>query len=666
MKITTLISLILLLHGMLYANENLSSGKLPFDGLDNTTVTYFDVDGDKDKDVLLVDKQTFEYRFFENNSTSNTISFIERTNLTSIFETLQEPTVHTVDVDNDGYTDIFIQGLDGESKPVLKHYRTIYSTFNEGYFFQDAGNLIYENVSSPSFLFEDLDSDGDKDILIRGYSTSQKKLVTNIFRHDYFSTYSIFTHLPDLQISGISFSFRSIPSGYFIDIDQDGDKDMFCNSPFEVYLNTSTPENINFETIAPAPSSTETYNHVNAYFMDLDSDGDLDFIMKPSYNAIECYRNLGGTDETVSFEKVTGIAFDNLDISSPFTQNLYSHVEVSIRNTNQRKVLYNSSTTSQINFEEVLTIEDPENIYTPTKCYPLQCNIQQHYLDVNNDGYSDIIKLWQHTTLKESFFNIYTSTSARNFNNSLTNLFSDKGYLSNFVIVKGLTTQYEEKNMIIIFIEKNGICTAKLVTNLENPDNIDTQDITGITLDEGFFDISGRFRSTNFVDIDSDGDKDLLLKIKDESTNNYTLKIYENQSTNNNLIFVESQVEFPQFTSVNISSFMDLNGDKQKDIIIQGVSTSGKMVGEYFINTSIVSSLSKEITLPQINLNINGITLNKIKTTSYIKVMDITGNTLLNKIIQPNSQNKAIPYRFKHDKLYIINMNGISQKVIFH
>jgi hypothetical protein len=163
------------LHSIMYINDG--SGNFsalpdtPFEPMNNGSVAFVDVDGDGDQDVLMTG---------QNLSLTNHISKLYLNDGTGSFsEMMNTPFVGTIyssmsfaDIDGDNDQDVLITGQDDDLDPISK----LYTNDGSGNF-TEVMDTPFEGVSEGSIAFGDVDGDNDQDVLITGSFSS--KLYTN-------------------------------------------------------------------------------------------------------------------------------------------------------------------------------------------------------------------------------------------------------------------------------------------------------------------------------------------------------------------------------------------------------------------------------------------------------------------------------------------------------
>ena len=272
-----------------------------------------DFDGDGDIDFLVgtrnnyyFNDETSNLRYFENTDGQFTLEDRTELNISPFggVDVGNEATPVFTDLDNDGDLDAVM----GEK------YNGKLSVFinKDGKFYADPNHQLV-NILDPLSntydivpVFVDIDDDGDQDLFVcQDYGFG-----INFFRNDGGDFVLETSPLADAQ-------YLRNTSLAFIDVDNDGDLDALIGNytygplPVVYYQNNGTASNPNFaETTAPSPFDDLGFEQdANVYAVDLDHDGDTDLVVSETY-----YNGWYGDDDatrTWFFENNGDGSFDN-------------------------------------------------------------------------------------------------------------------------------------------------------------------------------------------------------------------------------------------------------------------------------------------------------------------------------------------------------------------
>ncbi len=160
----------------LYTNDgagNFTFVSTPFEGIYLGSIAFADIDGDNDQDVLITGAGS-SYKaiskLFINNGTG---TFTEVTG--TPFDPVHRSSIAFEDIDADGDKDVLITGKSSSGR-----ISKLYSNDGNGNFTLVTGT-IFEGVDNSSIAFADIDGDNDQDVVITGLSDSGRisKLYTN-------------------------------------------------------------------------------------------------------------------------------------------------------------------------------------------------------------------------------------------------------------------------------------------------------------------------------------------------------------------------------------------------------------------------------------------------------------------------------------------------------
>ncbi|MEO8209902.1 MAG: FG-GAP-like repeat-containing protein [bacterium] len=259
-------------------------------GYNSTRFVDIDADGDKDLfvSVLYLSQNSNNFAFYRNegNAFNPNYQIISNDYINNV-DVGGNSNIRFVDIDNDGDKDLFM----GCDYAKLAYYQ------NTGTVTYPSFNLITDSlpILSTSFnyapAFEDLDNDGDKDLLLGSYIKDSLWFFRNTGTASNFN----FT----LEARGHQINLDTLPQSSnptFADIDNDNDKDLFIgatNGKIFFYENTGTVSNFIFTFRTAYYSSIDVGNESIPRFFDLDGDGDYDLFIGEEYGKISYYKNEG-------------------------------------------------------------------------------------------------------------------------------------------------------------------------------------------------------------------------------------------------------------------------------------------------------------------------------------------------------------------------------------
>ncbi|WMN06954.1 FG-GAP-like repeat-containing protein [Marivirga arenosa] len=193
--------------------RNMSNGNFeeipdtPFDGLKGA-ISFADVDGDHDQDVLIVGSDT---KLFYNDGNGVYTEVID-----TPFDLLRGPFAFA-DIDNDNDLDLLGMYPDGTYDRTAKLFEN-----NGSGIFTEIENTIFDAVQGGSVEFVDIDGDHDQDVLIIGSNNSS----TNITKFYMNNGSGVFTRLSDGYAADAPFQGVRYSAYAFADVDGDLDQDV--------------------------------------------------------------------------------------------------------------------------------------------------------------------------------------------------------------------------------------------------------------------------------------------------------------------------------------------------------------------------------------------------------------------------------------------------------
>ncbi|MEM8528881.1 MAG: FG-GAP-like repeat-containing protein [Bacteroidota bacterium] len=267
-----------------------------------TNVTLVDIDGDGDFDAFIGSTNYISY--FKNTSTNPNIPAFELSIERDPFglSSGYYSTPVFVDIDNDGDLDAFVGSDTFNGSPTgIAYFENTTTDSSVPAFLRSTstepfGVFGFGDDSIPDFI--DIDEDGDFDVFV-----GSEEGTTRFFRNTGTPNNPAFSLSTSLEPFGISdVGSNSAPS--FVDIDNDGDLDVFVKGDFfytgrniNYFENTSTNGSIAAFTLVSSenPFGMEyIIPNGKPSFADLDNDNDLDlFIGKPSGGLVKFFENQG-------------------------------------------------------------------------------------------------------------------------------------------------------------------------------------------------------------------------------------------------------------------------------------------------------------------------------------------------------------------------------------
>jgi hypothetical protein len=276
-----------------YSFQFVTTNYLTFDNGNFCHPNLVDIDGDRDPDLLCnVNNHILQYR---NQGTIGAPNFVYETdNFCGLYVPYMDPWF--VDIDGDGDLDLFSGTSEIPGPPGLYLFLNQGTPQNPNYFLY-SNNVVPGVFTQASAIIHavtaDIDADGDQD-LFASDMTGHTYYWENVGTPLQFSFQYQTNNWQNLYIGTVGTRYFC-----FYDIDHDGDFDLFINELVDVgewklyfYRNEGTPQvaNIVLESedvfpelyiIEPAP-----------YLIDIDHDGDGDLFVGDAYGGIRFFRNL--------------------------------------------------------------------------------------------------------------------------------------------------------------------------------------------------------------------------------------------------------------------------------------------------------------------------------------------------------------------------------------
>lgn len=246
--------------------------------------SFRDLDGDGDLDLLVSNKIRTDdpnrgaLFVFENDGSPSAPSFRGRGTVDGLAAGYHYAPAF-IDVDGDGDDDILMGGWQDE----ISYYRNDGDGFPPRWTLADTAFLTLTRGRNAAPALGDLDGDGDQDLLVGEASGA-----LNYYVNEGRPGAPEFRLLSD-EFQDIDVGRRSVP--FLVDLDDDGDLDLAVGSEssgLHIYRNVGSRTDPRFEVDVPLDLEMPAFTVPN--FVDLDDDGDLDFVTGGSGGGLIVYR----------------------------------------------------------------------------------------------------------------------------------------------------------------------------------------------------------------------------------------------------------------------------------------------------------------------------------------------------------------------------------------
>ncbi|MFZ1281819.1 MAG: T9SS type A sorting domain-containing protein [Ignavibacteriaceae bacterium] len=454
------------------------------------------------------------------------------------------------DLNNDGNPDLIIGNLDDKADFFWNNSHDFPTTF-----WKDTSVLsnVYQNgqtntnAAYPTFI--DLDGDIDRDLVIGGYNGLRYyQNIGTISLPEFVAVDTIFANV-NTQIG-------TDAQPAFVDIDDDGDLDLFMGIGESFSLDTTTfPEagiTLGFRNTGTASNPMFTLDNtlvtgipdigLNSYptFVDLDNDEDFDLVFGRDLQTLVYYRNTGTKQNPIWTANTT--TFSGVETSSYWKNPTFSDLDYD----GDFDLIYGTDDGVLYSYRNIGTVTSPsfQNYPDYFKIVKLDAGGATVSLaDFDNDGDNDLLSgTWlgkfvyfknDGTSTKPNFKVNTTAFSNLTVNSYSSPIFVDIDKDLDYDIVSGALS-----GQVFLYINNNGTFTQNATM------------FSGI--DVGWMSIP------SFADLDNDGDLDLLVGGETGSETKYYTNDGNNVFTVNTTAF--SSVTFPSYGRPILADF-DNDGD---------------------------------------------------------------------------------------------------------
>ena len=241
---------------------------------------FFDADADGDVDLLLLGQDAAGDPLTALYLNDGAGTFSQDATASAVFTDVRFGAIEIGDLlNNDGIPEILVAGEEDASGTNVANTE-LYENDGTGTFTVSGSSGDFVDVDTGDIAFSDNDLDGDLDVIING--NSDGSIITNLYRNDDGAdTFTVYPFVNDNLDDAEDGTLR------FIDIDNDGDEDLFLTGENQ---DTGGQSAVLFENLISGGFSKVTTTNFfpvqfsTSSFGDLDRDGDADLTLSGRSN----------------------------------------------------------------------------------------------------------------------------------------------------------------------------------------------------------------------------------------------------------------------------------------------------------------------------------------------------------------------------------------------
>jgi len=509
----------------------------------NSALDVGDIDNDGDLDIM-ISGQSVTYlpitKLYKNNGLG---SFTVVNN--TPFDFVEGGSIDFADIDGDSDLDVLMTGSIRNPGGANNRITKLYKNNGQGNFTL-VNNTPFPGLNYSDAAFEDIDFDGDQDLIISG-SANVNQYITNVYLNDGTGNYSlqipntlkplwnsnlVFADIDndnnnELLLTGLASSLRASLHSILYKKDSGGHFNIYCDTSFyKVYAGSSI-------------------------FLDTDQDGDQDLITGG---------DLLSSNEITSYYINDSLGNFKLANGTPFMEVQQSSVVISdINGDNLKDVILSGRDIEDRVRSKIYTNNGAGNFIESQSTLLDLCLGSNAVSDVDGDSDNDIL-ISGIDSIGSYFTKLYLNDGNGGFTMSTNQL---EGLISSATAFADVDGDLDEDLLI-----------TGLNISRQERSNLYLNDGTGqFTLVSGTPFTAVRSGSVAFSDIDADNDMDVIISGSfigggfNNKDDNRSIKLYKN-----NGLGQFSLVPGTPFDSVHRSSivFVDIDLDGDEDLVISG------------------------------------------------------------------------------------------------